>query len=54
VVASLVGPPAQRLFQVLAPFGFFIIIGLSYTGLLGAIMNPIFGAFLSFLRAILV
>jgi Zn-dependent protease len=53
VVASLLGPPAQRLFQVLAPFGFFIIIGLSYTGLLGAIMTPIFGAFLNFLRAIL-
>jgi Zn-dependent protease len=53
VVASIFGPPAQRLFQAIAPFGFFILIGLSYSGLLGAFLNPIFRVFLSFLQWVL-
>jgi Zn-dependent protease len=53
VLASLLGPPAQQFFRTIAPFGFMILIGLSYTGLLGAIMSPFFSAFLSFLRRLL-
>jgi Zn-dependent protease len=53
VLGALLGPPAQRLFQALAPFGFLILVGLSYTGLLGAIMGPIFSVFLAVLRRLL-
>jgi Zn-dependent protease len=53
VVGALLGPPAQQLFRALAPFGFMILIGLSYTGVLSAIMGPIFGLLVSFLQRLL-
>jgi len=53
VLASLLGPPAIRFFQALAPFGFLILIGLSYLGILGSIMNPFFAAFAHLVQRIL-
>jgi Zn-dependent protease len=43
VVASVVGEPAMRLFRVIAPFGFLILILLLSTRLLGAIVRPFYG-----------
>ncbi len=43
VVASIVGEPAIRLFRVIAPFGFLILILLLSTRLLGALIRPFYG-----------
>lgn len=40
VAVSLIGPPAQRAFAVLAPFGFLVLILLMTTSLLGWIFRP--------------
>jgi len=40
VVAAVLGPPAQRAFALLAPFGFFILILLMTTRLLSWIFTP--------------
>jgi Zn-dependent protease len=40
VAASLIGPPAQKAFAVLAPFGFLVLILLMTTPLLGWIFRP--------------
>ena len=53
VVASLVGPPAARFFQTLAPFGFLLLIVLSYMGLLKVVLGPVFAAFSGFLQRVL-
>jgi Zn-dependent protease len=43
VVASVLGEPAIRLFRIIAPFGFLILILLLSTRLLGAIIRPFYG-----------
>lgn len=53
VVESVVGPPAERFFQTIAPFGFLLLIALSYLGVLGRVMGPVFGLFGRFLNRIL-
>ena len=53
VVSSIFGDPVDRFFRTIAPFGFFVLIALSYSGVLGAIMGPMFGAFQSLLQRIL-
>src|ERR1700693_1323659 len=40
VLASVVGPPAQRLFATIAPFGFLILILLISTPILGGLFRP--------------
>lgn len=40
VVASVIGPPAQRLFAMIAPFGFLILILLISTPILGGLFRP--------------
>ncbi len=52
VVASIVGEPAQRFFQTIAPFGFMLLILLSYMGALRVVMGPIFQAFGMFLQRV--
>ncbi|MGH9366623.1 MAG: site-2 protease family protein, partial [Thermoanaerobaculia bacterium] len=42
VLASLAGEPVARLFRTIAPFGFFILILLLSTRLLGAIIRPFY------------
>jgi Zn-dependent protease len=41
VVLSLVGAPVARLYAVIAPFGFLLLILLLYSGFLGRIFGPI-------------
>ena len=53
VAASIFGAPVELFFRHVARFGFLIIIALSYMGVLGAIMRPIFGAFQAFLQRVL-
>ena len=53
VAASIFGPPVELFFRHLARFGFLIIIMLSYLGVLGAIMRPVFGAFQALLQRVL-
>jgi len=45
VVASILGAPAQRVFVVMAPFGFLLLILLSSMGVLTRILGPVFSAF---------
>ena len=40
VVAGLFGPPAQRAFALVAPFGFLILILLMTTRVLGSVFAP--------------
>ena len=42
VVASAIGEPAIRLFRVIAPFGFLILILLLSTRVLGSIIRPFY------------
>jgi Zn-dependent protease len=53
VVESVVGPPAERFFQTIAPFGFLLLIALSYIGVLGRVMGPVFEMFRGFLNRVL-
>ena len=53
VVSSIFGDPVERFFRMIAPFGFFVLIALSYLGVLGAVMGPLFRAFQSFLQRVL-
>ena len=53
VVSSIFGDPVDRFFRMIAPFGFFVLIALSYLGVLGAVMGPLFRAFQSFLQRVL-
>jgi Zn-dependent protease len=53
VAASIFGPPVELFFRQIARFGFLILILLSYLGVLGAIMRPVFGAFQAFLQRVL-
>jgi Zn-dependent protease len=52
VVASIVGEPAQRFFQTIAPFGFMLLILLSYMGALRVVLGPVFQAFGLFLQRV--
>lgn len=53
VVESVIGPPAERFFQSIAPFGFLLLIALSYLGVLSRVMGPIFQMFGAFLSRVL-
>jgi Zn-dependent protease len=53
VVSSVFGDPVELFFRRIAPFGFFLLILLSYLGILGAIMGPPFRAFQALLQRIL-
>jgi Zn-dependent protease len=53
VVESVIGPPAERFFQTIAPFGFLLLIALSYLGILSRVMGPVFQLFGGFLNRIL-
>ncbi len=52
VAASVFGAPVQRFFHAIAPFGFMILIFLSYTGVLGVFMVPVFRALASLISRI--
>jgi len=52
VVASILGAPAQRVFALMAPFGFLLLILLSSMGLLGRIMGPVFSAFYAWVNRV--
>jgi Zn-dependent protease len=52
VVSSVFGGPVELFFRKIAPFGFFLLILLSYLGVLGAVMGPPFRAFHAFLQRI--
>ena len=53
VLASVLGPGAQRFFALLAPFGFLILILLSSMGVLGRILGPVFAAFSTLIQRVL-
>jgi Zn-dependent protease len=53
VAVSVIGPPAERFFATIAPFGFLLLIALSYMGVLRAVMGPVYQAFFAFLQWIL-
>ena len=46
VLAGIVPPSISDLLDKIEPYGFFIVIGLLYFGVLSSIMNPIIGFFL--------
>lgn len=53
VAAALLGPRVAQFYRTIAPFGFLLLIFLSYIGILGAVMRPVFNAFGSLLQRIL-
>ena len=53
VAASIFGAPVEGFFRLIAPFGFMILIALSYTGILSVLMNPAFEIFDAILRRLL-
>ncbi len=46
VLAGFVPPSVSAILDKIEPYGFFIVMGLLYFGVLGSIMNPIIGFFL--------
>ncbi len=46
VLAGFVSPSVSAILDKIEPYGFFIVMGLLYFGVLGSIMNPIIGFFL--------
>jgi len=46
VLAGIVPPPVSDILDKIEPYGFFIVMGLLYFGVLNTIMNPIIGFFI--------
>ncbi|HYK43493.1 MAG TPA: site-2 protease family protein [Thermoanaerobaculia bacterium] len=53
VLAALIGEPARVFFQQIGRFGFLILLVLSYTGILGRMMNPVMNVIFRLIRAAL-
>ena len=53
VAAAMLGPSVAQFYRTIAPFGFFLLILLSYLGVLRVVLGPIFQVFAGFLQRIL-
>jgi len=47
VLSAFLPPTASDLLDQIEPYGFFIVIGLLYFGVLNAILNPVISFFMS-------
>ncbi len=52
VLAGFVPPSVSNLMDKIEPYGFFIVMGLLYFGVLSSIMNPIIGFFLQSINSL--